>query len=142
MSQNIHNSFLSLKSSQLIIVFVLSVCIQYLCFLYFRRGRVIPLSLITSHHLINYTDQLANVIVSNANYSFRMGEGRLIEYNFVCIERDLCTSFMVNKPYIENDLDIELTELRLFNHLKTIQVNVPQVSRKYVCSFPDCYFLK
>ena len=61
-----------------------------------------------------------------------MGEGRLVEYNFVCIERDLCNCFMKNKPYIEDDLDMELTELGLFNHLKTIQINVPQVSRIYV----------
>ena len=64
-----------------------------------------------------------------------MGEGRLVEYNFVCIEKDLCNCFMINKPYIENDLDIELTELGLFNHLKSIQVNVPQVSRIYVQFF-------
>ena len=98
-----------------------------------RSGRVIPLSLLTSHHLINHTtDQLDNIIVSNSSYSFRMGEGRVVEYNFVCIARDLCDSFMMNKPYIENDLDMKLTELVLYNHLKNIQLNVPQVSRIYV----------
>ena len=69
-----------------------------------------------------------------------MGKGRLVKYNLVCIERDLCNCFMINKPYIENDLDMELTELGLFNHLKTIQINLPQVNIIYVHLFGhDCY---
>eukprot|EP00800_Vazella_pourtalesii_P000066 TRINITY_DN1007_c0_g1_i1.p1 TRINITY_DN1007_c0_g1~~TRINITY_DN1007_c0_g1_i1.p1 ORF type:complete len:334 (+),score=57.66 TRINITY_DN1007_c0_g1_i1:252-1253(+) len=91
-----------------------------------KRGRVIPLSLITSRHLISYKDRVDSIIASNARHSFRIGEGRLIEYNFFYIQKDFCNCFMINKPYIEDDLDMELTELRLFNHLKTIQVNVPQ----------------
>ena len=79
------------------------------------------------------------MIVSNAQQSFQIGEGRLIEYNFSDIERDFCDCFVFGKPNIENDLDVRVTESRLFNNLKTIQINIPQVS--CICLFPECLFL-
>ena len=94
----------------------------------FRRERTIPLILLTSHHLINYIDKLENIIISNAQQSFKIGEGRLVRYNFSDIERDFCDCFMIDKPSIENDLDVRVTESRVFDNLKTIQINIPQVS--------------
>ena len=57
-----------------------------------------------------------------------MGEGRLVEYNFSDIERDFCDCFVFGKPSIENDLDVRVTESRLFDNLRTIQIHIPQVS--------------
>ena len=71
------------------------------------------------------------MIVSNAQQSFQIGEGRLIEYNFSDIERDFCDCFVFGKPSIENDLDVRVSESRLFANLKTIQINIPQVSCIY-----------
>ena len=68
------------------------------------------------------------MIVSNAQQSFQIGEGRLVEYNFSDIERDFCDCFVFGKPSFENDLDVRVSESRLFNNLKTIQINIPQVS--------------
>ena len=93
----------------------------------FRRERTIPLTLLTSHHLINYTDKLENIIKSNAQQSFQIGEGRLVSYNFSDIQRDFCDCFMIDKPSIEDDLDVRVTESRVFDNLKTIQTYIPQV---------------
>ena len=108
---NIHNSFITAYTQ-----------------LSLESNRTIPLSLITSQHLINYTDQLENIIVSNAQQSFQIGEGRSVKYNFSDIQRDFCNRFMFGKASIENNLDVRVTESRLFDNLKTIQINIPQVS--------------
>ncbi|KAI6651577.1 E3 ubiquitin-protein ligase [Oopsacas minuta] len=111
---NIHNSFISKYTES---------------YPESRPERSIPLSLVTPHQLINYTDQLDNLILSNATHSFRVGEGRLVKYDFIGIQREFCDRFMFNKPSIENDLDLgltELTQLRLFDNLKLIQINIQQ----------------
>ena len=66
--------------------------------------------------------------MSNAQQSFQIGEGRLVKYNFSDIQKDFCDCFMFDKPSIENDLDVRVTESRLFDNLKTIQINISQVS--------------
>ena len=104
-------------------------CEVFICYWYIIRSRsTIPLSLVTSHHLINYKPHLQNIIMSNASHSFLIGEGTLITYDFNGIEKDFANCIMRNKLWIEDDLKVDHSEGTLLNILKRLQLNIPQVS--------------
>ena len=105
------------------------VCIHCPYYWYLLRSKsTIPLSLVTSHHLISYQAHLENLIFSNASHSFLVGEGTLITYDFKGIENDFASRFMLNKLTIEDDLKVDHSEGKLLNNLKRLQLNIPQVS--------------
>ena len=100
----------------------------------FRSKSTIPLSLVTSHHLINYQTHLDNLIFSNAKHSFLIGEGTLIKYDFKGIENDFTNRFMLNKLIIEDDLKVDHSEGKLLNSLKNLHLNIPQVRTRKDCN--------
>ena len=97
-------------------------------FVYLRNRSTIPLSLVTSHHLINYKADLENLIFSNASHSFLIGEGTLITYDFKGIENDFADRLILNKLSIEDDLKVDNSEGKFCNIIKRLQLNIPQVS--------------
>ena len=104
------------------------VLVDHLNGIILRTRSTIPLSLVTSHHLINYKADLENLIFSNASHSFLIGEGTLITYDFKGIENDFADRFILNKLSIEDDLKVDHSEGKLCNIIKRLQLNIPQVS--------------
>ena len=92
------------------------------------------LSLVSPSHIIKYKHQLDNVILSNATYSFRMGEGTLIHYDFNGIQNELGQRFIFSKPFISlGEFDIELPEqVRNVDYFRRLKSKIEQVYLNYI----------
>ena len=103
-----------------------------------RSKRSVPLSLVSPSHMINYEDHLDSLIFSNATYSFQMGEGTHIHYNFSDIQKDFATRFMSSKPTITLEtLDTEYPEqISMVDYFKRLKLKIPQVSSvEFTCVY-------
>jgi hypothetical protein len=58
---------------------------------------------VTSAHLIGYDPQhdILPLVLANCQYSFEMGKGTKIEYDFAALERQLMDRFLFSKSRIE-----------------------------------------
>ncbi|XP_021363666.1 E3 ubiquitin-protein ligase rnf213-alpha-like isoform X2 [Mizuhopecten yessoensis] len=102
-------------------------------------------------HLISYHPDrdILPIVLANCNYSFEVGKGTKIEYDFGNIERQLGDRFLFAKSYIDIDeIDVmtyrsEVTNAVVF---KTLREKIPQIQlgsavRHQICqelrSLPD-----
>ena len=103
---------------------------------FIRYTRIVPLSVVSPSHMINYEDHLDSLIFSNATYSFQMGEGTHIHYNFSGIQKDFATRFMSSKPIITLEtLDTEYPkQISMVDYFKRLKI--PQVgSVEFACVY-------
>jgi len=58
---------------------------------------------VTPAHLISYHPDrdILSIVLANCNYSFEVGQGTTITYDFQNIERQLMDRFLFSKSYIE-----------------------------------------
>ena len=103
-------------------------------FISISSKRRVSLSLVTPFHIIKYKHQLDNVILSNATYSFRMGEGKLIHYDFNGIQNELGHRFFFSKPFISlGEFDMKLPEQVLnIDHFHRLKSKIEQVYLNYI----------
>ena len=96
--------------------------------------RNITLSLISPSHTINYKHQLDNVIFTNATYSFRMGEGTNIHYDFKSIEDEIIQRFIFSKPTISfEEFDAEFPgQMRMIDYFNLLKSKVQQVNDLFI----------
>ena len=92
------------------------------------------LSLVSPSHIIKYKHQLDNVILSNATYSFRMGEGTLIHYDFNGIQNELGQRFIFSKPVLSlGDFDTEFPDqVPIIEYFHQINLKIKQVRDRYL----------
>ena len=72
-----------------------------LIYLYlFISPPVIPLANVTNAHLVAYDPDkdFLPMILANCDYSLRIGEGTMVEFNWKCLERQLVDRFIRGKP--------------------------------------------
>ncbi|KAH3727158.1 hypothetical protein DPMN_053084, partial [Dreissena polymorpha] len=90
---------------------------------------------VTSSHLISYDHEhdLMPLVLANCHYSFEMGVGTKIEYDFASMERQLMDRLLYSKSMIEMDsfLEIDLmiyrTEVTNVNVFMQLSEKIPQV---------------
>ena len=60
----------------------------------------IPLANITKAHLVAYDPDkdFLPMILANCDYSLKIGEGTMVEFNWKCLERQLVDRFIRGKP--------------------------------------------
>ena len=60
----------------------------------------IPLANVTKAHLVAYDPDkdFLPMILANCDYSLKIGEGTLVEFNWKCLERQLVDRFIRGKP--------------------------------------------
>ncbi|KAK3585576.1 hypothetical protein CHS0354_036763 [Potamilus streckersoni] len=87
---------------------------------------------ITSAHLISYHPEqdILPLVLANCNYSFEVGKGTTIEYNFANLERQIMDRFLFGKCFIHIEIDLmvyraEYTNATVFRKL---QEKIPQES--------------
>ena len=66
---------------------------------------------ISSAHLISYHPDrdLLPMILANCNYSFEVGQGTKVEYNFINLERQLMDRFLVSKSIVGSVQEVSRT---------------------------------
>ncbi|XP_053388236.1 E3 ubiquitin-protein ligase rnf213-alpha-like [Mercenaria mercenaria] len=102
---------------------------------------------VTSAHLISFDPQrdLIPLVLANCHYSFEMGKGTRIEYDFTGIERQLMDRFLFSKSTIdvgrvlEIDLMVyrtEITNAAVFKQLtdKIPQAGINAAEKTQICS--------
>ncbi|KAH3728216.1 hypothetical protein DPMN_054167 [Dreissena polymorpha] len=109
---------------------------------------------VTSAHLISYDHEhdLMPLVLANCHYSFEMGVGTKIEYDFAGMERQLIDRFLCYKSkieihqYLKVDLMVYRTEVTNVSVFNKLQGNIPQehlnsAVKKQICeelrSLPD-----
>ncbi|KAH3728238.1 hypothetical protein DPMN_054190 [Dreissena polymorpha] len=72
---------------------------------------------VTSAHLISYTHvhDLMPLVLANCHYSFEMGVGTKIEYDFAGMERQLIDRLLYSKSMIEFGRFLEVWNICLYN---------------------------
>ncbi|KAL3881512.1 hypothetical protein ACJMK2_027944 [Sinanodonta woodiana] len=87
---------------------------------------------ITPAHLISYHPEqdILPLVLANCNYSFEVGKGTTIEYNFANLERQIVDRFLFGKCFIQIEIELmvyraEYTNATVFRKL---QEKVPQES--------------
>ncbi|VDI19307.1 Hypothetical predicted protein [Mytilus galloprovincialis] len=69
---------------------------------------------ISAAHLVSYhpDKDLLPMVLANCNYSFEVGQGTKVEYNFTNLERQLMDRFLFSKSIINNINEIETITYR------------------------------
>ncbi|KAL3881507.1 hypothetical protein ACJMK2_027939 [Sinanodonta woodiana] len=87
---------------------------------------------ITPAHLISYHPEqdILPLVLANCNYSFAVGNGTTIEYNFANLERQIVDRFLFGKCFIDIEIELmvyraEYTNATVFRKL---QEKIPQES--------------
>ncbi|KAL3881508.1 hypothetical protein ACJMK2_027940, partial [Sinanodonta woodiana] len=87
---------------------------------------------ITPAHLISYHPEqdILPLVLANCNYSFEVGKGTTIEYNFANLERQIVDRFLFGKCFIDIEIELmvyraEYTNATVFRKL---QEKIPQES--------------
>ncbi|KAL3881510.1 hypothetical protein ACJMK2_027942 [Sinanodonta woodiana] len=87
---------------------------------------------ITPAHLISYHPEqdILPLVLANCNYSFEVGKGTTIEYNFANLERQIIDRFLFGKCFIDIEIELmvyraEYTNATVFRKL---QEKIPQES--------------
>ncbi|KAL3881513.1 hypothetical protein ACJMK2_027945, partial [Sinanodonta woodiana] len=85
---------------------------------------------ITPAHLISYHPEqdILPLLLANCNYSFEVGKGTSIEYNFTNLERQIMDRFLFGKSQIDIEIEVmvyraEYTNATVF---KKLQEKIPQ----------------
>ncbi|KAL3881517.1 hypothetical protein ACJMK2_027949 [Sinanodonta woodiana] len=85
---------------------------------------------ITPAHLISYHPEqdILPLVLANCNYSFEVGKGTTIEYNFTNLERQIMDRFLFGKSRIDMEIELmvyraEYTNATVF---KKLQEKIPQ----------------
>ena len=104
--------------------------------------RRVSLSLVSPSHIIKYKHQLDNVILSNATYSFQMGEGTLIYYDFNGIQNEL-GRFIFSKPIISlEDFDTEFSyQVPIIEYFQQFNLKIKQVCDA-ICYLVLCLLIR
>ncbi|XP_060586335.1 E3 ubiquitin-protein ligase rnf213-alpha-like [Ruditapes philippinarum] len=102
---------------------------------------------VTSAHLISYDPQhdILPLVLANCQYSFEMGKGTKIEYDFAALERQLMDRFLFSKSRIEVGRVLmidqmtyrtEFTNAEVFKKLadKIPQERLSAVTKNQICS--------
>ncbi|XP_052087598.1 E3 ubiquitin-protein ligase rnf213-alpha-like isoform X5 [Mytilus californianus] len=100
---------------------------------------------ISAAHLISYhpDKDLLPMVLANCNYSFEVGQGTKVEYNFNNLERQVMDRFLFSKSVI-----INLNEIEMFTYraeytngvvLESLseridQIRIPQATKVQICS--------
>ncbi|VDH91002.1 Hypothetical predicted protein, partial [Mytilus galloprovincialis] len=100
---------------------------------------------ISAAHLISYhpDKDLLPMVLANCNYSFEVGQGTKVEYNFNNLERQVMDRFLFSKSAI-----INLNEIEMFTYraeytngvvLESLseridQIRIPQATKVQICS--------
>ena len=86
------------------------ICINHLSLYIFISSPEIPLANITKAHLVAYDSDkdILPMILANCDYSLRIGEGTMLEFNWKCLERQLVDRFIRGKPRLTSLVNISL----------------------------------
>ncbi|XP_053396355.1 E3 ubiquitin-protein ligase rnf213-alpha-like [Mercenaria mercenaria] len=91
---------------------------------------------VTAAHLISYDPQhdILPLVLANCHYSFEMGKGTKIEYDFTGLERQLMDRFLFSKSKIDVgrvlkiDMMVYRTEITDASVFKKLEEKIPQVA--------------
>ena len=86
------------------------ICINHLRLYILISSPEIPLANITKAHLVAYDPDkdILPMILANCDYSLRIGEGTMLEFNWKCLERQLVDRFIRGKPRLTSLVNISL----------------------------------
>ena len=83
--------------------------------LFFRENSLpkVHVKDISSAHLISYHPDrdLLTMVLANCNYSFEVGQGTKVEYNFTNLERQLMDRFLFSKSIINGIQEVNISHL-------------------------------
>ena len=95
----------------------------------------IPLANITKAHLVAYDPDkdFLPMILANCDYSLKIGEGTIVEFNWKCLERQLVDRFIRGRPRLTS---LVKTSILIINSNHRILMEFPDCD---ICTFTQSY---